>query len=302
MKILYKRSEGALLPDIDAYVKYLNQDDFFQAYDSRDLVEGDYNPQDFDAIWEFKGLGGERPDNQLLIHEYASLSTGRFAKTKNLVKSLRNPKPDLRVFLNQDVRDGFYFRDGIQEIFRDMGVDQQFINVPTPKKEYDFIYMGSISKEREIDRFLHSFAKRKQGKLHLVGTIEDDEIYTAYKDHPDITFVGRVDYKDIPEIASKAVYGINYIPNKYPYTLQTSTKMLEYSALDLKIISTDYKWARNFEAKHGSKFYYLGKDMDFDLSNIDDFDFKNNYNAADYTWDKIFEQAQLKDTLKALWK
>lgn len=301
MKILYKRSEGALLPDIDAYVKYLNQDPFFQAYDSRSLTDG-YDLKDFDAIWEFKGLGGDRPENQLLIHEYASLSTGRFAKLKNLVKSIKNPKPDLRVFLNQDVRDGFYFRDGIDQIFRDMGLDQQFIDVPKPKKEFDFIYVGSVSKEREIDKLLHSFTQHKQGKLHLVGTIEDDEIYTTYKDHPDITFVGRVDYADIPELASKAVYGINYIPNKYPYTLQTSTKMLEYSALDLKIISTDYKWARDFERKHGSKFYYLNEAMDFNLTNIDKFEFKNNFNAADYTWDKVFEQAQLKDRLKELWK
>ena len=301
MKILFKRSEGALLPDIDAYVKYLNQDADFEAYDSRDLADG-YNIQEFDAIWEFKGLGGERPDNQLLIHEYASLSTGKFAKVKNLVKTIKNTKPDLRVFLNQDVRDGFYFRDQVPFTFRDMGLDQQFIDVPKAKKEFDFIYVGSISKEREIDRLLASFVNHKQGKLHLVGTIEDDEIYSTYKSHPDITFVGRVDYADIPEIASKAVYGLNYMPNKYPYTLQTSTKMLEYSALDLKIISTDYKWARDFEKKHGSRFYYFNQDKDFNLTNIEDFEFKNNFKAEDYTWDKVFEQARIKEQLKEIWK
>lgn len=299
MKILFKRSDNAILPDIDAYIKYLNQDPMFDCYDSADLAE-DYSLDDFDVIWEFKGLGGIQSDNHIVVHEYASLSTGRFAKLKNLIKSIRNPKPDLRIFLNEDVRKGFLFKDDIPETYRDMGLDQQFLNVSKTEKEFDFIYIGSISKEREIDKFLHSFSKAKKGKLHLVGTVEDDEIYTTYKNHPDITFVGRVPYKEIPEIASKAVYGINYIPDKYPYTLQTSTKMLEYSALDLKIITTDYKWARNFESKHNSKFYFLNDQATFDLEGIEDFPFKNNFNAHDYTWDKIFEKADIKGKLQAI--
>lgn len=299
MKILFKRSDNALLPDIDAYIKYLNQDSMFDCYDSADLAGG-YSLDDFDVIWEFKGLGGIQSDNHIVVHEYASLSTGRFAKLKNLIKSVRNPKPDLRIFLNEDVRKGFLFKDDIPETYRDMGLDQQFLNVSKTEKEFDFIYIGSISKEREIDKFLHSFSKAKQGKLHLVGTVEDDEIYTTYKNHPDITFVGRVPYKEIPEIASKAVYGINYIPDKYPYTLQTSTKMLEYSALDLKIITTDYKWTRDFESIHNSKFYFLNDQADFDLGGIGDFPFENNFNAHDYTWDKVFEKADIKGKLKAI--
>src|SRR5699024_11808214 len=103
MKILFKRSDNALLPDIDAYIKYLNQDSMFDCYDSADLAGG-YSLDDFDVIWEFKGLGGIQSDNHIVVHEYASLSTGRFAKLKNLIKSVRNPKPDLRIFLNEDVR------------------------------------------------------------------------------------------------------------------------------------------------------------------------------------------------------
>lgn len=128
MKILFVRTGKAFLPEIDAYVKYFNKLEGFEAYDSQ-LLDENYSIHDFDVIWEFKGFGGVRDVNKVIVHDYASLSTGSFPKVKNNLKKWLNPKPNLRVFLNQAVRQGFNFNDDIEFCYRDMGIDERFVSV-----------------------------------------------------------------------------------------------------------------------------------------------------------------------------
>ncbi|MRI80796.1 glycosyltransferase [Aerococcaceae bacterium DSM 109653] len=300
MKVLFQRSEQAFLPEIDAYIEYLNQDQRFQAFDSSKLEAG-YDIEVYDVIWEFKGFGGIQSNQQLIVHEYASLSTGKFPRTKNFIKSRYNPTPDLRIFLNEAVHRGFNFKDQVEYTYRDMGIDSQFLQQTTTQKEFDYVYVGSISKEREIDQLLQSFTQKANGKLCLVGSVEDD-IYESYKNHPDLTFTGKVAYHEVPEIATKAVYGLNYMPDKYPFNFQTSTKLLEYLALGLKIITTNYQWVNDFQKKHDSQFFTLGKDKVFDVTGIDEFEFKNHFKAEEYTWEKVLEAAQIKEKLLHQWQ
>jgi hypothetical protein len=39
--------------------------------------------------------------------------------------------------------------------------------------------------------------------------------------------------------------------------MQTSTKLLEYCAAGLPVLSTDYAWVRQFEQLHAARFAYL---------------------------------------------
>ena len=82
IRILLKRSDKAFLPEVDAYVSYFNKKDDFRAYDSS-LLEEDYDIKDFDVLWEFKGFGGDCSINHIIVHEYASLSTGLLPRFKN---------------------------------------------------------------------------------------------------------------------------------------------------------------------------------------------------------------------------
>jgi glycosyltransferase involved in cell wall biosynthesis len=297
IKILYMRSPKAYLPEVDAYIKYFNSKKEFQAYDSSELKE-QYKLDDFDVIWEFKGLGGVKVRDQVLVHEYASLSTGRFPRVKNIVKKWLNPKPDLRIFLNANVRDGFRFNDGIDYCFRDMGIDDSFIQVKSTKKEYEFVYTGSICKSRGLDILLKAFTEGDNGKICLVGNVEDS-IYNMYKNNPSIIFTGKVPYSEVPHIASKAVYGINYMPDKYPYNIQTSTKLLEYLALGLKVVTTDYTWVRQFEEKHDCSFYKLDHDnLRFDLNEINKFQYESNYVADSFLWEKIIAKSKIEEKIK----
>lgn len=293
--ILFLRSERAYLPEIDAYINYFNKTEGFKAYDSSKLK--DFNLNEFDIVWEFKGFGGIKMRNQVLVHEYASLSTGMFPLLKNKLKASINSKPDLRIFLNENVKAGFNFNDNIKYCFRDMGIDEKFIQARNSNKEYDFIYVGSISKSRGIDKLLKKFNEINNGKLCLVGEVSDD-IYNMYKNNKDIIFTGKVTYAEVPEIASKAIYGINYIPNKYPFNIQTSTKLLEYLALDLKVITTDYKWVRQFENQHDCSFYKLDlSNLDFNIGKLEKHQFKSNFKAEEFLWDNIIKSAGIEQKI-----
>lgn len=298
IKILFIRSEKAFLPEVDAYIKYFNKNGF-DAYDSSNLL-GEYNIKDFDVIWEFKGLGGIKVKDQILVHEYASLSTGTFPLIKNKLKTVLNHKPHLRIFLNENVKSGFNFNDNVDYCYRDMGIDEGFLNVKNEKKEFDYVYVGSVSKSRNIDQLLEVFTKKNNGKLCLIGNVED-EIYVKYKNNKDLIFTGKVPYSEVPKIASKAIYGINFIPDKYPFNVQTSTKLLEYLALGLKVITTDYKWIRQFEKKYNCSFYKINSsDLEFEISKIKQHQFVSNFNANDFLWDFIIEQSKIKNKIKNL--
>ena len=292
-KILFQRSKKAFLPEIAAYINYFNRTNEFKSYDSSKLGS-DFNINDFDIIWEFKGLGGLKVNNQVLIHEYASLSTGSFPLIKNTLKTKINPKPNLRIFLNENVRKGFKFKDSTDYCYRDMGIDESFLQVRSDKKEYDFVYVGSICKGREIDKLLEQFTRKSQGKFCLVGNVEDN-IYNIYKYNKDIIFTGSVPYEEVSKIASKAIYGVNYIPDKYPFNIQTSTKLLEYLALDLKVITTDYKWVRQFEEKYNCSFYKLKyNNLNFDQDNIVKYKFTSEFIPKDFLWNNIIEKSNIK--------
>lgn len=298
IKILFIRENKAFLPEIDAYIKYFNKFEDFSAYDSS-KISGEFNLNEFDVIWEFKGFGGINVKNQILVHEYASLSTGQFPLLKNKLKVKMNRKPQLRVFLNEKVKSGFRFNDHVDYCLRDMGLDESFLNVEKEKKEFDFVYVGAVSKSRGIDKLLNIFTKKNNGKLCLIGNV-DNEIYMKYKNNKDLIFTGKVPYLEVPKIASKAIYGINYIPDQYPLNIQTSTKLLEYLALGLKVITTDYYWIRQFEKKHYCSFYKLNN-SNFDLSKISNYEFKLNFKAQNFLWDSIFEQSEIINKLKSIY-
>jgi len=299
MKILFMRSENAFLPEIDAYIDYFNKTKEFNAYDSSKIK--DYKLADFDVIWEFKGFGGiKKNKNQILIHEYASLSTGRFPILKNFIKSKINPKPDLRVFLNENVKKGFKFNDSVDSCYRDMGIDERFISQDEVEKEFDFVYVGSIGKEREMDKFLKAFTEKDNGTLCLVGNVED-EIYNEYKNHKNLIFTGKVPYSEVPKIAAKAEYGINFMPDKYPFNIQTSTKLLEYLALGLKVVTTDYAWVRDFEKINNNTFYYLNNNhISINLKKIEDFDFVSSLDAEKYLWNNVIASSGITEELLKL--
>lgn len=299
-KILLVRSNKAYLPQIDASIDYFNERGLgFQLYDSAEL--SDIAISEFDCLWEFMGFNVNKRLNIPVIHEYASLSTGLFPQLKNIGKKILNGKPDLRIFLNKFVSEGLGFNDEIDYVYRDMGVDDVFFQYKESSKSYDCVYIGSITKERGIPYLLDYFKWNcKDRSLLLIGAVSD-EIYKHYSSCNNITFTGDVSYKEVPKYASQAIYGINYMPDKYPYNLQTSTKLLEYLVMGLEVITTEYSWIHHFMEENNVNFIMVNEDLKGLESAIKEHEAKPRENKMNnwekFKWKHVIEQSGLEEKL-----
>lgn len=180
-----------------------------------------------------------------------------------------------------------------------MGVDDCFF-IKNDNKNYDFVYVGEMSVERGITNILEKFAKDLNTQSLLMIGEPEKLLYEKYKKFRNIIFTGRVNYKEVPQIASQAEYAINYIPDKYPYNLQTSTKLLEYVAMNLKIVTTNYKWVNEFEKEKGMKFYIVSDGLkELRIKNLLNYRFKNN-NISDLNWKNIIKKSEIKIILDKL--
>ncbi|EXB32978.1 MULTISPECIES: glycosyltransferase family protein [Acinetobacter] len=192
------------------------------------------------------------------IHEYQSLSTPPYAHFKNFAKKRVNKQPSGRVFLNEFVHRDLNFSDNIPYIYRDMGVDEALFQSPSENPLYDIVYCGSIAGRNGLIEVIIKLAENY--KVVVVGQVSDLE--RSLLKHENITILGRIERKDLPEIYRNARYGLNFTPNIYPYNIQTSTKTLEYLASGLGVISNKYKWSEQFF-----------NEIDYQPVWLDDFDF-----------------------------
>jgi glycosyltransferase involved in cell wall biosynthesis len=286
-------SGKAYLPEIRAYEQYFSDKGSFEVCDCATL--GQYSLKDFDVAWHFMGLHFRR---QVIftVHEYQSLSCGSFTGTKNLVKRKFNAIPDLRLFQNEQIRSSLNFDDEVKYCYRNMGVDERFF-VQGGKKEYDFVYLGNVSRERGTYKLLDKFKTDILSmKLLVIGEVPA-EVYNRYKAAAHITFSGRIDYYEVPKLAARARYGINYMENKRPYSMQTATKLLEYCALGLPVISTSYEWVNRFEKEQDARFYKIDENLnDFDIKAIETFSYKIPDVEA-YKWRNIIDRSGVYDIL-----
>ena len=293
-QIAIQKSKSAVLPEIEIYKQYFTEYEFIDFYDVHEL-----SGENIDLIWRFMGTDFKKI-NIPVIHEYASLSLPPFGGIKDFVKKKFNVKPGLRVFLNQHIASKYDFSDAVPFCYRDMGVSKDFFRRSCGNgKLYDFVYVGSMSKDREIFRLLNHLKKDGKAGILLVGQPPDD-LYNAYKKYSNIVFSGKVPYKDVPDLVMKAEYAVNYIPNKYPFNIQTSTKLLEYAAMGMKIVTTSYGWVNRFEAERGMRFFHLHEDCsNLSLEALESFSFKTN-DISDLQWENILDNSGLREAIACI--
>lgn len=305
LNFYFKKSERASLPEIHAYAEYFSGQghNVYSGFESVFEFEKNKNIK-VDVVWEVKGFMGEKNyKDKLLVHDYPSLSTGIFPETKNKLKKYLNQKPDLRLFLNEDVRRDFNFTDNIPFLIRDMGIHSNFIKTynRTEKFEYDFIYVGVVSEARGIEHLLEMFVNEKNFesyKFCLVGDYSNT-IFEKFSKYSNIFFVGKVPYESVPQYIMKSRICINYIPNKYPFNIQTSTKMLEYLSMGKPVLTTNYHWVRKFEKENNIKLAKIEK-TGFSVTEIENETKISNFSPENYTWDSVFEEINLNvEILKA---
>lgn len=293
VSILFEHTKRSYLPEVSAYRSYLSDKPGFVTMDT--LEDPQSNPNAFDVVWKFVGVDLANHQN-CVVHEYNSLSTGKLAHLKNRIKRTLNSSPNMRVFLNQTVKREFSFRDGVPCTVRDMGIAEAFY-ATRAKHEYDLVYAGSITADRGVAAALDSICNRLTDlRLLVVGDAPAD-LRKQYSRKGNIDFIGRVPYHDVPEQMARARAGLNIIPDRYPFNLQASTKLLEYCALNMNIVSTRYSWVERFSKARNAEFLWVKPDLsDLTAKGLDDFGFITP-DVRDLEWNRIIDESGVFESL-----
>lgn len=237
----------------------------------------------------------EPKTNIAVIHEYHSLGTGRLARVKDLVRRLLSYRPEGRIFLNEEVKRRMGFTDKVPFIYRDMGVPEYFyhrLNNRTRWKQFDFVYVGQINRRRRISNFLVGFVQQvPEMSLALIGHACPN-VKSNFARWPNIHFLGPVQQNEIPDLLAQCKYAVNYVPDVYPYNIQTSTKLLEYIVLGLPVVTTDYAWVRKFEEDLGVSLPKIGERCEGLRRLIESGEIKPvMVDVTRWRWDKVLEES-----------
>ncbi|HED1420430.1 TPA: glycosyltransferase [Kluyvera georgiana] len=259
MKMALVKTNRANMPEINAYYKY------FSTRFSVSICTEDDALSTYDIVWYFMGRKGYRFHNeQFIIHDFASLSTPPFAKVKNLIKKMTLSKPDLRVFLNDSIKREMKFNDCIPFCYRDMGVDRELF-IPQQVFDFDIVYVGAIA-GRNLDKALDLLLSYNLGCTITIAGKADAEFVNKYQGMP-VKFLGQVSYAEVASIVSRSKLCLNWIPDVYPYNIQTSTKFLEYISAGRAVISNSYAWVNEYAKVNNIKYININDREDI-LSNL----------------------------------
>ncbi|MBV2127794.1 glycosyltransferase family protein [Arsukibacterium indicum] len=250
--LCFVHQSKAQLPELQAYTDYFRPRYHVEVSNPAADLSG------YDIVWFFMGFSRYQPQpGQFIVHEYASLSTPPLARVKDLIKRQLNATPDLRVFQNKTQSRLMRFNDAVPERFRDMGIAGHFKQQLDAGKKCDLIYAGSMDKSRRLEHALDVVLKlRPHTSIWLVG---QPSVYLQqrYQRYANVRFMGPVPNSQIPALLNQARFGLNYLPDVYPYHFQTSTKLLEYAACGLPVIGNKNSWVTDFLNQHPLQYHDL---------------------------------------------
>ncbi len=249
------RNGPSYLPELEAYAAFIaSQGHQANIHDTSATV-----PNDAQVVWWICGrvshLEQYRLKGAFHIHEYSSSSVPPHAWLKDQVKRITQAQPDYRVFQNPWVRERMGFSSRVPSCLRDMGIAPVFFEAPThvTPKEFDLVYLGEMTRLQPFLPVLQSIHQAGRSLL-LVGDVPE---HIQAQLPPNVTVTGRVSHTEVPTQLRRARFGLNLVSNIAPYNQQTSTKLLEYCAVGLPVVSNDYPWVRYFASRHQGNFHLL---------------------------------------------
>lgn len=272
----------AFLPEAYAYRDYFESHGFFCEF----INQGSNEILDYDAVVLFHGFHPFwKKYPKFIIGEYHSLSTGKHNRVKDLIKRMFNVRSDLYIFLNEEVRQKMWLKSKRKYLIRNMGYNKHdFEEYKFEKKKFDIVYSGS----------------NRDGLLPYIKKLADLDFSIAvvgfetnFK-HDNVFIFNRMTPKDARKIIAQSTYGLNYTPNIFPLNIQDSTKVIEYCAAGLGVITNKYKWVNDFERLREANF--LNLDIIKNREDISNFKFIIP-DVSDLDWDCILENTHINEII-----
>ncbi|WP_170164896.1 glycosyltransferase family 4 protein [Thiocapsa rosea] len=142
-----------------------------------------------------------------------------------------------------------------------VGVDGRFLGYPLRRLNGDaslnvvrFVYIGGLDRDRTLEQLLEAAdaLRRTTERFHLdlVGPDLSSGYYAQLIQSLGLgAYVGTKDavkYGEIPELLAHYDVGVAYVPDRPTWHYQPATKVIEYRAFGLPIISTDVSSHREY--------------------------------------------------------
>lgn len=257
MQVHFIHPGHSYLPELEAYTAHLRP----WGHEARTHQNASTVPADARVVWwmcgRVRATDHQRFAQAFQVHEYASASVPPCAWAKDQIKRWTQPKPDYRLFQNEWVRQRLGFADDVPWEFREMGVSSTFLTPPAIQgaAEFDMVYLGDMVR---LQHFLPVFEGLEQAGMRtlLIGSMPAS-LQRQFQAFKHITVTGKVPHHKVPAQLRRARCALNLVPDQIPYSEQTSTKLLEYCAIGLPVISTNYRWVRKFAASNKAAIAYL---------------------------------------------
>lgn len=252
-KLFLVHNGKAYYPELQAYRCYY--EDRFEVCELSPQEAESVQAKPGDVAWYLMGFFRKSINKALIIHDFRSLSVGRFMLLKDFIKKMLIPSPDVRVFLNEKVEAGMAFSPGVPSFHIDMGVPQYFFDSSEDSStyacQYDYAYVGNVGRDRDAHIMLDQFwrAYKHRHSLVLIGDF-DFELRDRWECNT-ILFLGRLDQKQVFDVLRHSKICISYIPDREPYNQQTSTKLLEYAAMSKPVFANNSASNRLTIEKYG---------------------------------------------------
>jgi glycosyltransferase involved in cell wall biosynthesis len=138
-----------------------------------------------------------------------------------------------------------------------MGLPDSFLMAQAQQApEFDLVYLGEMRRLQHFVPLLNTLGQAGLSLLlvgHVPAALQERLAALGH-----IQSTGRVPQDQVPAQLLRARAGLNLMPDVLPLAEQTSTKMLEYLALGLPVISNPYAWAQRTAQAHAGRVQLLG--------------------------------------------
>lgn len=183
-----------------------------------------------------------------------------------------------------------------------LGANTQKVDYKVRKKiPLHFVYVGSLDKERKIDRIIQAFSKLSFNyKLEIVGGGSDflrlKKMINLFKLDNKIFFAGKVHPSEVENYIKKSDVCISYVPKQRWFEYQLPLKLIEYLAFNKLTIATATKEQEKIFKRYPELLFQdsiesLSKKLEFvhdNFERINKTDFRNL--VKHLSWENICKQ------------